>query len=427
MTITDMFKNFLDNLSVKNSEQISNRYGEITRALNMKYRDSESRTSNTLQVGSYGRHTAINGISDLDMLYKIPSSEWSRFKDGRQSALLQEVRTAILNRYPSTDVRVGGVVVMVQYADFLIEVQPAFEQPDGSFKFPNTKGAGSWGITKPKDEIEEIKAFNIRKNRNHRRLCKMARAWKNKKGVVMGGLLIDTLAYKFLDSTTEYDDKSYTYYDYMVRDFFEYLSNEPNQSYYLAPGSNQQVKVKKKFQAKAKKAYKLCLTAIEAGEQVGANSKWKKVFGRAFPASTARVDENRAWKDTEEFIEDSYPVDIRYSLTIDCKVTQDGFAPQFLRDMLQNLVPLKPNKKLFFSIKSHNVSEPYSIKWKVLNRGEEAQRRKMIRGQIHPDEGHKNRNEHTNFIGEHIVECYIIKNGRVVARDEIEVPISDGS
>jgi hypothetical protein len=422
-----MFTDFIVNLAVQNSEEISKRYGEITRALNMKYRDTESREANTLQVGSYGRHTAINGISDLDMLYKMPSSEWDRFKDGRQSALLQEVRTAILDRYPSTDVRVGGVVVTVQYANFLIEVQPVFEQADGSFKFPNTKDGGSWGVTKPKDEIEEVKAFNARKNRNYRRLCKMIRSWKNKHGVVMGGLLIDTLVYNFLNSSAEYDDKSYTYYHWMLRDFFEYLANEPNQSYYLAPGSTQPVYVKKKFQAKAKKAYKLCLTAIVAGEQVGANAKWKKVFGRAFPASTVRTDEARTWSDTEEFIEDLYSIDIRYSLTIDCKVTQDGFAPQFLRDMLRNIVPLKPNKKLLFTIKSHNVSEPYSVKWKVLNRGAEAQRRDMIRGQIHDDKGHHNRNEKTNFIGEHIVECYIIQNGRVVARDGIEVPIKSGS
>lgn len=426
MTTSEMFTNFISNLAVQNSEEISRRYGEITRALNMKYRDTESRVANTLQVGSYGRYTAINGISDLDMLYKMPSSEWSRFKDGKQSALLQEVRTAILNRYPNTDVRVGGVVVTVNYSNFLIEVQPAFEQDDGSFKFPNTKDGGSWQITKPKDEIEEVKSFNIRKNRNYRRLCKMVRSWKNKHGVVMGGLLIDTLAYQFLDSTSEYDDKSYTYYDWMVRDFFEFLSKEANKSYYLAPGSNQQVYVKKKFQTKAKKAYKLCLDAIEAGEQVGANGKWKKVFGRAFPASATVSESARLWDDTEEFIEDSYPIDIQYNLKIDCEVSQQGFQTYLLREMLQRFIPLMANKKLLFSIIRNDVPYPYIIKWKVLNRGSIAEERNMIRGQIHDDEGHANKKENTNFIGEHIVECYVIKDGKVVARDEIDVPIKVG-
>lgn len=66
----------------------------------------------------------------------------------------------------------------------------------------------------------------------------MARAWKNKHGVAMGGLLIDTLAHRFLTSTTAFDDKSYLYYDWMVRDFFEYLSElDPGQMEYGALGS----------------------------------------------------------------------------------------------------------------------------------------------------------------------------------------------
>jgi hypothetical protein len=426
MTTSEMFSSFISNLSVKNNEDISRRYGEITRALNMKYRGTESREANTLQVGSYGRYTAINGISDLDMLYKMPSSQWDRFKDGGQSRLLQEVKTAILNRYPNTDVRIGGVVVIVNYSNFMIEVQPAFEQSDGSFKFPNTNNGGSWQITKPKEEIEEVKSFNNKKNRNYRRLCKMIRSWKNKHGVVMGGLLIDTLAYKFLDSTSEYDNKSYTYYDWIVRDFFNFLANEPNKSYYLAPGSNQQVNVKKKFQSKAKKAYKLCLEAIEAGEKTNANTKWKKVFGKAFPASTTVSESAKTWDNTEEFIEDLYPIDIEYSLKIDCEVSQQGFRTYLLREMLQRLIPLIANKKLIFSVVKNDVPPPYTIKWKVLNRGTIAEERNMIRGQILDDEGHESKKENTNFIGEHIVECYVIKDGKVVARDEIDVPIKVG-
>ncbi|MFY0584324.1 hypothetical protein ACN28S_67450 [Cystobacter fuscus] len=47
----------------------------------------------------------------------------------------------------------------------------------------------------------------------------MARAWKDKHGIGMGGLLIDTLAHNFLESTTEYDNRSFLYFDWMSRDF----------------------------------------------------------------------------------------------------------------------------------------------------------------------------------------------------------------
>ena len=78
----------------------------------------------------------------------------------------------------------------------------------------------------------------------------------------MSGLLIDTLAYNFL-SKWRYQDKSYIYYDYMTRDFFEYLKNQnENQEYWFAPGSNQYVWKKGNFQYKALRCYNLSSEAI---------------------------------------------------------------------------------------------------------------------------------------------------------------------
>lgn len=428
MSVAKMFEQFVNNLAIGNVAQISSRYGEITCCLNKKYRDTESKTSNSLQVGSYGRFTAINGVSDLDMIYIMPFSEWGRFKDNRQSALLQEVKGVIKARYPNTEIRGDGQVVVVSFENQEFEVVPAFELNDGSFKYPDTHNGGSWKITKPRDEIREISSMDAAKNKNLRRLCKMVRAWKNKHGVAMGGLLIDTLAYNFLTSTTDYDDKSYLYYDFMVRDFFCYLKDLESQDYYLAPGSSQRVYVKKSFHRKAKQAYKLCLKAIEAEDKPSVNNKWKKVFGRPFPASVA-VEEGvkgngYSWDNTEEFIEDRYPIDIRYSLELDSDVSQQGYRPYKLRDMLAKRIPLFPKKKLLFSIVENGVPEPYTIEWKVLNRGEVARKRNEIRGQIVP--GGPTKKENTKFRGDHLVECYIIKNNVVVARARIDVPIKPG-
>ena len=185
---------------------------------------------------------------------------------------------------PLTDVFVDRLVVRVLYTDFHIEVQPVFELEDGSFLYPDTYNGGKWKTTKPREEMAALATANDRKNRNLRRLCKMTRAWKNKHGIGMGGLLIDTLAQNFLNYTRDYDDKSYAYYDGISRDFFEYLSLLPDQEYFAAVGSGQRVKVKQKFQRKAKKAYDLCLSAIAAEGTNTVNDKWKMVYGRPFPA-----------------------------------------------------------------------------------------------------------------------------------------------
>lgn len=431
-----MFSEFIANLAISNAETITIRYGELTAALNKQFRDTESKTANTLQVGSFGRRTGINGISDLDMLYLMPKTKWDEYdKTGGQLKLLQDTKDAILKRYPLTRVRVDRLVITVTYTNFHVEVQPVFEQNDKSYKYPDTKNGGSWKITKPREEMDAVADLDAAKNSNLRRLCKMARAWKNKHGVAMGGLLIDTLAYNFLSSTSEYDTRSYLYYDWLSRDFFKYLSELPEQSEYAAPGSRQRVRVKKKFQRKAKKAYKLCLEAIEAnGQKDGIHDKWKKVYGRPFPAakmvSTDALAKNfyGAWNNTEQSIEDLYPVDIREHLSIDCEVKQNGFRKYFLREILRRSIPLKANKKLEFRVTDISVEEPYDIYWKVLNRGAEAQKRDCIRGQIVRDTGSLRKSEETNFQGNHIVECYCVKDGVVVAKSRIHVPIiPDGS
>lgn len=111
-------------------------------------------------------------------------------------------------------------------------------------------------------------------------------------------------------------------------------------------------------------------------------------------------------------------------MTIDCEVTQNGWRPTLLRMMLRDRTPLLANKGLDFAIIECDVPEPYVVKWKVLNRGDEAERRNKIRGQIISSSRPGVRHERTSFRGEHAVECYIVKDGIVVARDVIDVPIS---
>lgn len=189
MGIAEDFKTFLDDIKIDNASTISLRYGEVTAALNKRFRDTESKTANSLQVGSYGRWTAIKGVSDLDMIYIMPAGKWDAYKDNKQYDLLRDTKDAIKARYPSTEVKVDRLVVRVLYKDFHIEVMPAFKQDDGSFKYPDTAKGGSWKITKPQAELDEMRDSDARKNGNLRPLCKMTRAWKNKHGVAMGGLL----------------------------------------------------------------------------------------------------------------------------------------------------------------------------------------------------------------------------------------------
>ncbi len=432
MNTSEIFKDFLSNIKISDDKAgtISYRYGRITKALNEKFRNTESKTANTLQVGSYGRYTGIKGISDLDMLYIMPASKWGDYnKSGGQSKLLQDTKDAITKTYSSSDIKIDRCVVTVNFEDAHIDVQPVFEVENKDYKYPDTYGDGCWKTTKPRKEMDAMVEFSDNKNRNLRRLCKMGRSWKNKHGVCMGGLLIDTLAYNFLKSTTYYDEKSFACYDEMCKDFFKHLYDQPkDQTEYGALGSKQRVKVKKSFRRKAKRAYELAEEAINATSDKTKHNKWRDVFGIDFPKYVNEEKEavslNLSYRNTEEFIESKYPIDIRYDLKIDCEVKQNGYRDGLLREFLLKKIRLMPNKSLRFYIEKIDVPAPYIIKWKVTNRGEQAIKRDCIRGQI-IDLNSSEKTETTSFKGSHFVECYIIKDNMVVARDLIDVPISE--
>lgn len=94
MTTAQAFEKLVSNIVLDNDEQLSNRYKSITKKLNQTFRNSDSETDNSLQVGSYGRYTGIKGISDLDMMYIMPDSKWEEYKND-PSKLLKDTRDAL--------------------------------------------------------------------------------------------------------------------------------------------------------------------------------------------------------------------------------------------------------------------------------------------------------------------------------------------
>jgi hypothetical protein len=93
------------------------------------------------------------------------------------------------------------------------------------------------------------------------------------------------------------------------------------------------------------------LKAIENEKKKKAYKLWKKIFGKPFPSAQSMGESAVAkasyFDDTEEFIEDYFPVDIKNWVTIDCIVSQPGFRDRLLSTILKESrinFPLKRNK-----------------------------------------------------------------------------------
>lgn len=292
MSVSENFKIFCSNLKMSSNtvNTIQNRYHQITKRINLDYYNSSSDTNNSLYVGSYGRRAEIF-TSDIDMLIRLPYETYAKFNSysgNGQSALLQEVRGILQKTYSTSYVKGDGQVIGINFSDGInFEILPSFiNQDNTTYTHPDSNNGGSWKITDPKSEIEAINKLNNETNKNLKRLCRMARAWKNNCNVPMSGILIDTLAYKFIKEW-QYKDKSYVYYDWMSRDFFKYLKDiSESQTYWFRPGSNRIIYKDGDFNKKASQAYEKSLEAIEndiKGYQYTAKQKWREIYGTKFP------------------------------------------------------------------------------------------------------------------------------------------------
>jgi hypothetical protein len=166
--------------------------------------------------------------------------------------------------------------------------------------------------------------------------------------------------------------------------------------------------------------------AHAAWYEVFKNEYWSPdlVTESAYLSKNASVISFAAASITEEFIENEVNINEIYKVIIDCDASGNGFRTAPISDYIDKYLKkfLPHNLSLRFYIKECNVPHPYDIWWKVRNVGAEAERRKMIRGDLLKT-NLSERIENTVFFGPHYVECYIIKNGVCVAIGHIDVPI----
>jgi hypothetical protein len=285
------FQTFCGNLTVPDRSAIATRYGLITRRVNIEFWDTDNSVSHSFYAGSFGRGTATGATSDVDMLVVLPGSIYSQYYNhvgNGPSALLQAVRNALRKTYPSTNLGADGQVVVVNFSTgAMFEVLPAFSASEGKYLFPDSSEGGKWRLTDPKPEIAAMDQRDSECNGNLKRLCRMARAWKQEWTVPISGLLIDTLAYQFIVNW-EWRTNSYLYYDWMSRDFFQFLLDQPSDKrYWLSPGAGQYVWRGGNFEYKATRCRNLAKEAIDYYRNdmpYSARKKWREIYGSSFPS-----------------------------------------------------------------------------------------------------------------------------------------------
>ena len=261
----------------------------VRRCLQAEYYSSGDETPLGFVVGSWAKRTQVRPSNDIDILFPIPNYHLARFNaysGNSQSILLQEVKNILAVRYPLTVLRGDGQVVQVKFESMMVEVVPAFSVGEYEYAMPDTHDGGRWKSIWPEFEQVTIKLANTGANGNVCRLVRMVKNWKKFKNVEIKSYIIELLASDFFDNY-KYRDKDYFFFDWFIRDFFQYLVRKSGTTIY-SPGNGQFVNVESKWLQSATIASGIAKKACdyECADFVElAGLEWVKIFGPRIPVT----------------------------------------------------------------------------------------------------------------------------------------------
>lgn len=290
MSTESRFTRFLNNLEPTSQqyEDAKTKYDGVASKLHATYYPGTRFDGSTRKlIGAYGKGTAVRPPRDVDILFLMPATSYQTYNQrsgNKQSQLLQDVRAVLLEKYPSTEIRGDGQVVVVPFQNgHSVEVVPAWRTSTGRFIVPNTHDGGSWLVVDQDAEIAQIDQSDKASAGNTRRLIKMLKAWQRECNVPIKTLVLELRAVNFLKNW-KYRDKGATYYDWMVRDFFEQLIEYAGGTCKM-PGTDEKIHYGKDWLSRAEtalaRARKACDYEARSDERRAAE-EWQKIFGSQY-------------------------------------------------------------------------------------------------------------------------------------------------
>jgi Second Messenger Oligonucleotide or Dinucleotide Synthetase domain len=238
-------------------------------------------------VGSWGKGTQVRPPRDVDAFFVLPFDVYQRFEQrtgNKQSALLQEIKEKLVDKYPQTDMRGDGQVVMVKFNTLMVEIVPAFLTTTNQYLIPDTNDGGSWKLADPWSQILRIDTVDKATLGNTRIFARMMKTWKREQNVPLKSFVVELLVAAFL-STYGNAHHDFFWYDWFVRDFLKYICNLSGGTLTL-PGTGEIIPLGNEWVAKANAALTTALAACDMEYNdftILAGEEWQKIFGNRIP------------------------------------------------------------------------------------------------------------------------------------------------
>ena len=316
--VTDRFRGFLDGLQPEPGDRarVVAAVRDVGLLLRRRFPPAgQGDPGAPLVIGGYGKDTAICRTDAIDALFVLPdrsatagagafvlvSPTWRR--------LVVEMATVLAARYGAVDSDPDGWLGVIVRGDggvrTRVRVLPAFPcaaaagacgylVPAGGCRGGFVAAEG-WRQFNPLAELAHLNRADAATAGKARDLVRMARAWRRAGRVPLAPFALELLSCEFL-SVWLYHRRSTFFYDWMVRDFFFWLSAQEGRTL-AVPGSANTIPSGEGWRQAAERAYALAGYAADLERDnrgLHAAACWRLVFGDDFPLARAPDRAGRA-------------------------------------------------------------------------------------------------------------------------------------
>lgn len=443
--LADFCKNYLklpdeDKISLANKKDLNiDRLKEGLAEYNLAHNTNYSITNFVVQ-GSMAMDTAIqDDENDFDIDIGVVF-DYRTVKDLGHREIKNIIRECFLNKWPeqfSSDPEVKKNCVRISYQEGYHLDYAVYRFSDDYRCYCDYEHAGSvsWNKRNPNAILKWFEKQIADKGEKLRDIIRMSKALSRAFGYkeMTGGLIQTVLCAECFCPDERLDLCFYYTIKYIVErlNVIEDVFNPTslNTSLIQTDEHRQQLK---NYKSSLKSAIeKLDVLYKSGGGFVESADTWNTIFDCEYwniviEESYAPEKKNQVSvldrNDYEEFIEDLYTINPNLKkIKLECKI---GFKNNNRKLPIQVVrarykgVPLGP----YIYVTACPSFDYDKLLWKVRNRGENARSPDKIRGQIVSDRG-LSIEEHSDFSGDHYIECYAIKNGYCVGFNRTNIKI----
>jgi hypothetical protein len=294
MLAAERFRRLLSDLTLTPDDRADGLRAQraVRASLQAHYYGGPSIQDHSRLIGAWSKKTEVSPPRGIDLLFVLPPALRDRawLDPPATNAPLQimlDVKQVIERQYGPARIRPDGRAIGVAVGRQMVEVRPAFAAAGSQYLACDASEGGRFRTSDPGLEEAHVRQADHRTRGNARDLIRMLKCWQGFRAVPLGSFALELLAIEFLAAWPQAGEAA-SFYDWMVRDCFEYLVNQVSRDLPV-PGSDERIALGEAWRLGAREAHAHAARACDF-EMTDLNAdawwEWEKIFGERVPLDT---------------------------------------------------------------------------------------------------------------------------------------------